>query len=73
MNETVYALIDAYKNSKVRNIFNFSLDGRPYRLFLFNDIPRIGLDLLQSQGNSFLCNVYIQDHSIHHVIHIHNL
>ena len=73
VDEAIYTFINPDKKSELSEIFNFSFNSSPDRVFFFNDIPGIGLNLLHAQGNSLFGNIHIQYKGIHHITNVHDL
>src|SRR5215510_3335864 len=63
MNQTIDPLFDAYENAKIRDVSNWSLDNGSDRIFFLGEFPGIGHDLLQTQGNSTMPRIYVEDHN----------
>src|SRR5262245_23160880 len=61
MNQTVDAFFYAYKNAKIRDVSNRSLDDGSDWIFFLSEFPGIGHDLLQSQGNPTMPRIYVED------------
>src|SRR5262245_26421966 len=63
MNQTIDPFFYAYENAKIRDVSNRSLDNGSDRIFFLGEFPGIGHDLLQTQGNSTVSRIYVEDHN----------
>src|SRR5262245_53884198 len=61
MNQTIDAFFYTYENAKIRQVSNRSLDdGSDWILFL-GELPGVGHDLFQSQGNTTMARIYVEN------------
>ena len=65
MNETLYPLLQFYKDAKVGNIRHRAGNPSPGSISFGNLLPRIGSQLLNAQGETFALFVNIEDNRLH--------
>src|SRR5215813_12269953 len=63
MNQAIDAFFYAYENAKIRDVSNRSLDNGSDGIFFLSEFPGIGHDLLQSQGNTTMARIYVEDNN----------
>ncbi len=73
MHQTVDTFIDTDKNTEVGNVFYSAFNGGTDRIFLPDDIPRIGFDLLESQGDALVGGVDVKNHALGRITYLYNL
>ena len=73
MHKAVYALFYADKKAKIRYILHGALNHRALRILLLYEVPGVGLDLLEAQGNPPCLRVYLEDNCLYLVTHLEHL
>src|SRR4029453_10633560 len=64
MNQTIDAFFYTYENAKIREVSNRSLDDGSDWIFFLGELPGVGHNLFQSQGNTTVAWIYVEDDNL---------